>query len=131
MYYIFKDLPLPSHPSAQKAAEAGRCAGAQDSFWEMHHSLFEYQEQWSTVDEGRAQAAFATYAGQLGLDVPSFETCLSSGEYGDLVARDQEEAERTGVQGVPAFLIGSRRTAGAYPFVVFERLIEAELGNAE
>ncbi len=129
VYYIFKDLPLPIHPHAQKAAEASRCAGAQDSFWEMHGLLFKDQEQWSALDEAGALAAFAAYAGELGLDLPSFEACLSSGDFADLVVRDQWEAERAGVQLAPAFLINDRRTAGAYPFSEFERLIEAELAK--
>lgn len=127
--YVFKDLPLAFHQHAQKAAEASRCAGAQDSFWPIHHLLFEHQEEWSAMDEARALAAFVAYAGELGLDVRSFEACLASGEFAEAVVRDQWEAERLGVQLVPAFLINGRRTAGAYPYAEFERLIEAELAR--
>jgi protein-disulfide isomerase len=131
VYYIFKDLPLPIHSLAQKAAEASRCAGVQDSFWEMHRLLFESQEQWSALDQAGALVTFATYARELDLDVPDFEACLTSGEFADQVLGEQEEAERAGVQVVPAFLINGRRMAGAYPFAEFERLIEAELAQEE
>src|ERR1700739_2545334 len=37
---VYKDFPLPMHAHAQKAAEAARCAGAQDKFWPYHDRLF-------------------------------------------------------------------------------------------
>lgn len=128
--YVFKDLPLPFHQHAQKAAEASRCAGAQDAFWPMHDLLFGYQAEWSVLDEAGALAAFVAYAGGLELDVKAFEACLVSGEFAQAVARDQGDAKRLGVQAVPAFLINDRRTAGAYPYTEFERLIEEELAQA-
>src|SRR5256885_7055705 len=33
---VYKDLPLPMHTHAQKAAEAARCAGVQNHYWEFH-----------------------------------------------------------------------------------------------
>ena len=36
----FKDMPLPMHQRARKAAEAARCAEAQGKFWEYHDRLF-------------------------------------------------------------------------------------------
>lgn len=127
--YVFKDLPLPFHPHAQKAAEAGRCAGAQDRFWPMHDLLFEHQEAWSALDEAGALAAFVGYADELGLDRVRFQECLASGEFSEAVARDQSEAERLGIRAVPSFLINDQRMAGAYPFADFQRLIEAELAQ--
>jgi len=40
----FKDLPLPNHTNAQKAAEAAHCAGAQGKYWEYHDQLFEKKQ---------------------------------------------------------------------------------------
>ncbi|MFN2226617.1 MAG: thioredoxin domain-containing protein [Anaerolineae bacterium] len=128
--YMFKDLPLAFHQHAQKAAEASRCAGAQDSFWPMHDLLFEHQAEWSVMDEAGALAAFVSYAREMELDAKQFEDCLASGEFAEAVTRDQWDAERLGVQMVPAFLINDRRTAGAYPYAEFERLIEEELARA-
>jgi predicted DsbA family dithiol-disulfide isomerase len=95
----------------------------------MHELLFEYQAEWSALDEAGAMAAFVTYAQELELDAKAFETCLASGEFSEAVTRDQWEAERLGVTAVPAFLINDRRAAGAYPYAEFERLIEEELAQ--
>ena len=127
--YVFKDLPLAFHQHAEKAAEASRCAGAQDSFWPMHELLFEHQAEWSDLDESGAMTAFIDYAQELDLDVKAFETCLASGQFAKAVTRDQWDAERLGVTMVPAFLINDRRSAGAYPYAEFERLIEEELAQ--
>jgi protein-disulfide isomerase len=51
----FRDFPLPMHSLAQKAAEAARCAGDQDAFWEYHDLIFENQ-QYLSLDQLKAWA---------------------------------------------------------------------------
>jgi len=42
--FYYRDFPLSSiHPGAEKAAEAARCAGDQNKYWEYHDALFENQ----------------------------------------------------------------------------------------
>lgn len=42
--FYYRDFPLSQiHPGAQKGAEAARCAGDQDKFWEYHDAVFENQ----------------------------------------------------------------------------------------
>jgi len=36
----FKDLPLPMHKHARKAAEASQCAAVQGKYWPYHDLLF-------------------------------------------------------------------------------------------
>src|SRR5262249_47989501 len=38
--FAYKDVPLPMHANAQKAAEAAHCAGAQGKYWEYHDLLY-------------------------------------------------------------------------------------------
>lgn len=45
--YVFNDYPLPFHQSAQKMAEAARCAGEQGKYWEMHDLIYAGQADWS------------------------------------------------------------------------------------
>ena len=37
--FVYKDVPLPMHPHAQRPAEASLCAGAQGKYWEYHDLL--------------------------------------------------------------------------------------------
>ncbi len=39
MAFVYKDMPLPMHPHAQKAAEASRCAELQGKYWAYHDLL--------------------------------------------------------------------------------------------
>ena len=127
--YIIRDFPLPAHANAHKAAEAARCAGAQDAFWEMHHRLFEGQGEWSQRTAANAAKVFARYAANLGLDVPAFEECLQSGEFAEQIAADIQSGQQAGVRGTPSFLINARLVSGAYPFEDLERVIELELAK--
>jgi protein-disulfide isomerase len=39
--FYYRDFPLTQiHPGAQKGAEAARCAGDQDKYWQYHDALF-------------------------------------------------------------------------------------------
>lgn len=43
--FYYRDFPLSSiHPGAQKAAEAARCAGDQNKYWEYHDLIFQNQQ---------------------------------------------------------------------------------------
>lgn len=125
--YLFKDYPLPSHPSAQKAAEAAHCAGAQGAFWEMHARLFESQSTWSQQGQEGAIDAFVRYAKELGLEDVAFRACLEGGQFGEQIRQDQWEGEQAGVYGTPSFLVNDQLLAGAYPFETFQEIIEAKL----
>jgi protein-disulfide isomerase len=97
--YYFRDLPLPIHPNAMRAARAARCAGEQGKFWEMHDSLFADQSALSEKDLlGRAAA--------LGMNQPRFSECFFSDKYADSIRKSKMGAERMGVTGTPAFAFG-------------------------
>ena len=52
----YRDFPLSQlHPQAQKAAEAARCAGEQDKFWEYHDLLFADQHAGSPEPHKESQ----------------------------------------------------------------------------
>lgn len=43
--FYYRDFPLSQiHPGAQKAAEAARCAGVQNKYWEYHDIVFQNQQ---------------------------------------------------------------------------------------
>ena len=72
--YVFRDLPLPIHPEAPKAAEAAHCAGDQGKYWEMHDWLF--------ANQGALGAEkLVEYGTALGLDAASYKACLDSGKH--------------------------------------------------
>jgi protein-disulfide isomerase len=121
---VFRDFPIDSlHPQARKAAEAARCAHDQGKFWEYHDVLFSNAPKASP-------AQLKVYARQVGMDVPSFERCLSSGVHAAAVQKDVDEGIRLGVTGTPAFFVNGELLSGAQPLESFVRVIERELGRA-
>src|SRR5208282_5343363 len=95
--FAFRDVPLPMHSHAQKAAEAAHCAGAQGKFWQYHDMLF------STKQLDLAQ--LKEHARALNLDGTAFDTCLDSGATADVVKAQLAEGQALHLEGTPSFLI--------------------------
>jgi len=120
----YKHLPLPFHPSAQKAGEAAECAGkvgGNDAFWAMHDTIFENQAIDISVP------ALKRFAADIGLDQGKFDSCLDNGDTAAKIKADLAEAQKLGASGTPTFFINGVKVVGAQPYAVFEQAIEAAL----
>lgn len=117
---VYKDFPLPIHPNAPKAAEASRCAGEQEKYWEYHDVLFANNNALEVPN-------LKKFAADLKLDTAKFDACLDSGKYAPEIAKDVAEGTRVGVSGTPAFFINGRLVSGAQPFTAFQEVIEDAL----
>jgi protein-disulfide isomerase len=117
----YRDFPLRElHPNAEMAAEAARCAGEQDKFWEYHDLLFANQRRQDR--EGLMEDARA-----LKLDEPKFAACLSSDRYKQQIDQDVQMGSRAGVEATPGFYINDTFLNGAQPPEVFERIVDEKL----
>lgn len=117
---VYRDLPLPMHKNAPKAAEAAECAGEQGKYYEMHDILFENYRK-LTPD------LLPEYAKQAGLNIAQFNSCLDNGDMEAEVKNDVKDANALGLSGAPAFFINGRLIKGAYPFETFKKVIDEEL----
>ncbi len=120
--FVYKDYPLPSHPNASKAAEAGNCANDQGAFWPFHDRLFESQ---GSLDV----ASLKTYASELGLEAEAFVACLDSGRHASRVDRDLEIGSGYGVSSTPTLFVNGRAVVGAMPYESFVEIIQEELSR--
>lgn len=110
---------------SQWAAEAAECAGDQNKFWDFHDYLFTHQN-------GENQGAFSkdnlkAFAADMGLDTKTFNTCLDSGKYTQLVTDQTQLGQLLGVTSTPTFAINGQGIRGAQPFETFQTAIEAIL----
>lgn len=120
---VHRDFPLQSlHPAAWKAHEAARCAEENGKFWEYRDLLYKNAPAASLEQ-------LTSYASQLGLDSSEFKKCIDSGKFKDAVQRDEDEANRIGIQGTPAFFINGQLLAGAQSESEFVRIIDEELNR--
>jgi protein-disulfide isomerase/tetratricopeptide (TPR) repeat protein len=121
----YRDFPLRElHPGAEIGAQSSRCAGEQGKFWEYHDLLFSNA---SKLTEEKAM----DFARHLSLNEKKFGACLSSGKFTAEIEQDLREGIRAGVIGTPGIFINGVFLSGAQPEEAFERIIQAELANAE
>jgi protein-disulfide isomerase len=119
---VFKDFPLPNHAQAPKAAEAARCAGEQNKYWEMHDAMFGNQR-------GLEVPSLKQTARALGLNGAPFDQCLDSGKYGAAVQAGSALGEKMGVNSTPTLYVNGRALIGAMPFENFKQIIDEELAR--
>ena len=120
----FRDMPITQiHPLAMGAAEAGRCAGEQGKFWEMHDAMFSDQA-------GLDKNGLASKAQKLGMDQKQFESCLSGEKYKAQIQQDSQEGMRAGVSGTPGFFVNGIFLNGSQPEATFEKIIQEQLAAA-
>ena len=69
------------------------------------------------------------FAEALGLDQETFNQCLDSGKYIEIVEGEIELARQLGIQSTPTFLVNNTRIIGAQPFQSFQQVIESILNS--
>ena len=123
--FISRDLPLDFHPYAQKAAEAARCAGDQNKYWELRDHMI-------TNSADLSQDAILKMAQSDSLDMASFRACLDADKHKAEIQKDAADAGALGISGTPTFVIGKTakdeiagvRIVGAVPYSVFDSTIK-------
>jgi len=121
---VYMDFPLGIHAHAMDAANAARCAGEQDKFWQYHDAMFADQSKLAPADL-KASAA------KLGLDAKKFDACLDKTKYQSQIQQDMAEGTKLGVTGTPTFFINGREITGAQPAQKFEDIIDDEIAKGE
>lgn len=64
-----------------------------------------------------------------------FDTCVNSGKYEAVVAKDFSDGNAAAQQvnepglGTPSFFVNGRLVSGAQPFQVFQQIIDEELAK--
>jgi protein-disulfide isomerase len=127
--FISWDLPLEFHSNAAKAAQAARCAGDQNKFWEMRSLLIAN----ATKLESEAVLGYAQQLPQL--DFQRFKACVQADRYSADIANAAAGAKTQGISGTPTFLIGKTNgdlvdgqlLVGAQPFAVFDKQLKEQL----
>src|SRR3989338_5116050 len=112
--WIYRHFPLDIHPKAPKESEATECAfelGGNKAFWDYVNKIFEI----TPANNGLDHAKLPEIAGQIGLNMNDFQTCLDSGRYAEKVKADYNDGLKAGVNGTPntVLVLTVPQTAGA------------------
>ena len=114
-------------PESRDAANAARCAGAQDRYWSYHDLL--YQNQAGENAGAFTRDKLKAFGRTLGLDAVQLDRCVDDASFASAVEADLAAARSQGFTGTPTFLIGDQRIVGAQPFEVFAAAIDAVLAS--
>jgi protein-disulfide isomerase len=124
---VWKNEPLPFHPNAKPAAEAGQgvfVMAGNEAFWRFHDSAFQNQSQ-------LGPESYVKWAKQAGVnDEAKFQAGLDAHAWADKVDRDSALATQVGADGTPHFFINGVAVSGAQPFERFKEVIDEELPKA-
>jgi protein-disulfide isomerase len=72
----------------------------------------------------------AGYAGELGLDLAAFSSCLADPAMEKAVLDQQSRGSSAGVTGTPTTFVNDKKIVGAQPASVFDEVITAELADS-
>ncbi|MCH7492570.1 thioredoxin domain-containing protein, partial [Patescibacteria group bacterium] len=130
--WVYRHFPLDSlHAKARIEAEATECAadqGGNDAFWAFTDRLFEI----TPSNDGLNLSQLPEIAGDVGLDVGVFQTCLDSGKFADKVEAQYQDAVTAGGNGTPysVAISASGETvpiSGAQPVSALKSIIDSLL----
>ena len=123
--FVFKHFPANDAASIA-AAEAAACANLQGKFWAFHDTLL---GQAGALDVTR----FKSVASTVGIDRPSFDTCVDREQTRDRIGFALEETRRYDLPGSGSLLVNGRLApeppAFLPTFEYLKRLVEEELAR--
>ncbi|HEV7449226.1 MAG TPA: thioredoxin domain-containing protein [Candidatus Paceibacterota bacterium] len=131
--WVQRPFPLGSiHSKAPKEAEAAECAadqGGDKAYFAYTDAIFDI----TPSDNGLDLAQLPIIAKNIGLNVDTFNSCLSSGKFTKKVTDSYNEAIKAGGQGTPYTLImvgtDSVALSGAQPYNSMRAAIDAVLSS--
>ena len=106
---------------SRPALEAAEYAKEQARFNQFHLAIFK-----AYLEEGRnigLRSILRDIAERCELDGDELERSLNEGWYAERIDKQNEEARALGINGVPAYIIGSYIVEGTQPYEVFQRAI--------
>lgn len=119
---VWRNMPLPFHGNAQLAAEAAHEVFTQKgnaAFWKYHDALFENQK-------GLGRETLDKLARKQGVNMKRFKAALDNHTHLARVTADADAANKAGIAGTPAFVVGKYFLSGAQPLRAFQKLIELQ-----
>lgn len=130
--FRFYDFPLSQHKNTFSAHLSAACADDQGKFWEMHDRIYAGQDEWSDLVNPSMtdpMSVFRRYAKEMGLDVKTWENCVTSQKYTAKILGNQAEGVRRNVQQTPTIIIGNRQVNGV-TYDQFKALVDTVLAES-
>ena len=105
IYFEFRHFPLPFRRASREFAKGSICAGKQDKFWSYLDTTFANQ---GNLNQIKPQEL----AEKVGLDITSFNNCLTDNKTIDELDFDINEGESIEINSTPTFIINGQLLIG-------------------
>ncbi len=112
----------PIVPCSRPALEVAEYAKEHGKFDQFHLAVF--KAYWEEAKNIGLKRVIREIAEECGLNTDEVESCLDESRYTQSVITQSEEAKGSGINGIPAYIIGEYFIEGAQPYEVFQRAME-------
>lgn len=114
--FVFRDYPV-LHDSSVNLALAGRCAGEQGFFWQMHDKLF------ISAGELGSEEDLSRLAQQIGLNENQYLSCYKSKKYLEDIKADYRDGGRLELRGTPTWFVNNMAHEGKLPVETLNKIL--------
>jgi protein-disulfide isomerase len=124
--FRYFDWPIAElHRNSVRASLAASCAADQGKFWEMHDALYAAQDEWSGQATDTPERLFSAYAAKLALDMPAYESCMTSQRNLPRIQASKKAGVDRGVGGTPTLFIGRQAFTSAMTTDQIKRVVDS------
>lgn len=114
---IYKELPILG-PNSEVAARAALAAHRQGKFFELHDAFFR--------QNGVGEATVRSVAASLGMDYAALSKVMADPKVRSAIERTRALAAALGIDGTPAYIIGTQVIPGAVDADVLDQIVAEE-----
>ena len=115
----------PVVPCSRLALEVAEYAKEQGKFDQFHLAVF--KAYWEEAKNIGLRSVIREIVQECGLGADEVERCLDEGRYTQAIKTQSEEAKRSGINGIPAYVVGGFLIEGVQPYQFFQRAVEVAL----
>ncbi len=119
----------PIVPCSRLALEVAEYAKEQGTFDQFHLAVF--KAYWEEAKNIGLRSIIREIVQECGLNANEVERCLDEGRYTQAIKTQSEEAKQSGVNGIPAYVVGGFLIEGVQPYEFFQRAVEAARGKGK
>ena len=128
---VFRDFAFLG-PESLAAANAAQCAEDQNKLWAYHDALYtakigDENNGGSENDGFYTSTEFLKLARQVGLNIPTFTSCINNSTDASIVAQEKGAAASAGINSTPSFIVNGQMITGAQPYSVFQQVLDSAL----
>ena len=117
----------PIVPCSRLALEVAEYAKEQGVFDQFHLAIF--KAYWEEAKNIGLRSVIREIVQECNLNPNEVERCLDEGRYTQTIKTQSEEAKQSGINGIPAYVVGGFIIEGVQPYEVFQRAVEVALGK--